>query len=108
MDRRRFLPRFVAATSVTVLAATALHGLEGVIWAFAYLSVGALPDYRTAMLYSISAITSYGHAGIFLADHWKMMGALEALNGMILFGLTAAFLFAMIRQLWPGGGRDSG
>jgi hypothetical protein len=31
-----------------------------------------------------------------------MMGALEALkNGMLLFGLTTAFLFAMIQEVWP-------
>jgi hypothetical protein len=29
-----------------------------------------------------------------------MMGALEALNGMLLFGLTTAFLFAMIEEVW--------
>jgi hypothetical protein len=28
------------------------------------------------------------------------MGALEALNGTLLFGLTTAFLFAMIREVW--------
>jgi hypothetical protein len=88
-----------------VVGATALHGLEGVIWALAYRRVGALPDYPTAMLYSISAITTYGHASSILADHWKMMGALEALNGMILFGLTTAFLFGMIQPLWPRGSR---
>jgi hypothetical protein len=26
---------------------------------------------------------------------------LEALNGMLLFGLTTAFLFAMIQEVWP-------
>lgn len=34
-----------------------------------------------------------------LANHWQLMGALEALNGMILFGLTTAFLYGMIREL---------
>jgi hypothetical protein len=29
------------------------------------------------------------------------MGSLEALNGMILFGLTTAFLYSMIREIWP-------
>jgi len=29
------------------------------------------------------------------------MGALEALNGMLLFGLTTAFLFAMIQEVSP-------
>jgi hypothetical protein len=43
------------------------------------------------MLYSLGAITSYGHANVFLEPHWQMMGALEALNGMLPFGLTTTF-----------------
>ena len=31
------------------------------------------------------------------------MGAIEALNGIILFGLTTAFLFGMIVRVWPVG-----
>jgi len=38
------------------------------------------------MLYSLSAMTTYGHANLFLKDRWQLMGALEALNGMLLFG----------------------
>ena len=53
------------------------------------------------MLYSLSAMTSYGHAEIFLAPHWRMMGALEALNGMMLFGLSTAFLFSVLSSHWP-------
>jgi hypothetical protein len=58
------------------------------------------------MLYSLSAMTSYGHANLFLNNRWQLMGALEALNGMLLFGLTTAFLFAMIQRIWPLGSRD--
>ena len=58
------------------------------------------------MLYSLGALTTYGHASIFLAEHWRMLGALEALNGMLLFGLTTAFLFAMIQEVWPLGSRE--
>jgi hypothetical protein len=57
------------------------------------------------MLYSLSALTTYGHANIFLDTKWQMMGALEALNGMLLFGLTTAFLFAMIQRVWPAANR---
>jgi hypothetical protein len=85
----------------TALAATILHGIEGAIWASAYRLLGALPDSKTAMLYSLNAITSYGHENLQLAPHWKMMGALEALNGWILFGLTAAFLFNVMQKAWP-------
>jgi hypothetical protein len=65
-----------------------------------YRLLDALPNNKSAMLYSLSAITSYGHANLFLKEHWQLMGALEALNGTLLFGLTTAFLFAMIREVW--------
>ena len=60
-----------------------------------------MSDLPAAMLYSLSAITSYGHTEIFLEDHWKLLGAIEAMNGLILFGLTTAFLFAAIELVRP-------
>lgn len=84
----------------TALSATVLHGIEGAIWAAAYRLLGASPDNKSAMLYSLSAMTSYGHANLYLAPQWQMMGALEALNGWILFGLTTAFLFTVIQKAW--------
>ena len=59
-----------------------------------------MPDFKSAMLYSLSAMTAYGHANLYLKPHWQIMGAIEALNGMLLFGLTTAFLFAMIQKVW--------
>jgi hypothetical protein len=105
-DRGRFMLKFALVMGGTSLLATILHGIEGAIWAAAYRFLDALPDNRTAMLYSISAMTSYGHANLFLKDRWQLMGALEALNGMLLFGLTTAFLFAMIQRAWPLGSRE--
>lgn len=99
--RRSFVPAFAAIMGATALFATILHGVEVTIWALAYRFLGALSNNSAAMLYSLSAMTSYGHASIFLELHWQMMGALESLNGMLLFGLTTAFLFAMIQKVWP-------
>jgi hypothetical protein len=106
-ERRRFMPAFALVMGVAALLATVLHGIEAAIWATAYLLLGALPEVKSAMLYSLSAMTSYGHANLFLETQWQLMGALEALNGMLLFGLTTAFLFAMIQKVWPlgSGGR---
>jgi hypothetical protein len=106
MHGRHFMFLFAVAMSLMVMLATLLHALEAAVWAVAYLWLGALPDTRDAMLYSLSALTTYGHASALLPDHWKLLGALEALNGMLLFGLTTAFLFAMIQQVWPLGSRD--
>jgi hypothetical protein len=96
---------FGVVMGATVLVATVLHGIEAAIWATAYLFLGALPDAKSAMLYSLSSMTTYGHASVFLRDHWQLMGALEALNGIILFGLTTAFMFGTIQRVWPLGAR---
>lgn len=106
VDRRKFMLKFAVRMSGISLLCTILHGIEGAIWAAAYRILHALPDDRSAMLYSISAMTSYGHANLFLRPQWQLMGALEALNGMLLFGLTTAFLFAMIQRVWPLGHRE--
>ncbi len=99
--RRRFLLVFALAMGVTTLLVTVLHATEAGLWAGVYWILGALPDGKSSLLYSLSAITCYGHEPMYLAEHWRLMGALEALNGMILFGLTTAFLFATIREVWP-------
>lgn len=96
---RRFLLAFPMILGAATLLAILLHAAEATLWAFLYQTLGALPDGRSAMLYSLSAMTSYGHEHFDLANHWQLMGALEALNGMILFGLTTAFLYGMIREL---------
>jgi hypothetical protein len=91
----------VSVVGGTVLSVTILHGFEGAIWAVAYRLLGAMPDNKSAMLYSLNAITTYGHDNLHLEPGWQMMGALEALNGCIMFGLTTAFLFTVIQKAWP-------
>lgn len=93
--------RFMLMVSATVFAITILHGIEATAWAIAYVLLGALQDLPSAMLYSLGAMTTYGHVNLDLASPWQMMGALEALNGMILFGLTTAFLFAVVQAACP-------
>ena len=99
MEGRQFVSMFAVIMGVAALLATLLHAVEAGAWAAAYRLLGALPDDKSAVLYSLSAITSYGHANLFLERQWELMGALEALNGMLLFGLTTAFLFAMIQKV---------
>ena len=88
----------------TVILVTMLHAIEASAWAIAYVALGARPDFPSALLYSLSAMTTFGHAEIFLARPWQLMGALEALNGMMLFGLTTAFLFGVLQRHCPASG----
>jgi hypothetical protein len=99
LKKTRFRFRFPIVISAVVLLVTTLHGFEAAIWAGVYRLLDALPDDKTAMLYSLNAITSFGHANIYLKPHWQLMGAFEALNGVMLFGLTTAFLFTVINRV---------
>src|ERR1035441_3329682 len=100
IERHHPKAAFIFVLAATTLLATCLHGIEAFVWVCAYLFLGALPDFRSSMLYSLNAMTSYGHTNLNLADHWHLMGAMEALNGWLLFGLTTAFLFAVIQNVW--------
>jgi len=91
---------FVVVISLATLLATCLHGIEAAMWAGAYRFVGALSDNRSAMLYSLNAMTSYGHVDLHLNARWHLLGAIEALNGWLLFGLSTAFLFAVIEKVF--------
>jgi hypothetical protein len=106
IERRHPKVALVVVLGATTLLATCLHGIEAGIWAVAYRFLGAIREFRYAMLYSLNAITSYGHTQLELPDHWQLMGALEALNGWLLFGLTTAFLFAVIEKVWSSGSRS--
>lgn len=96
---------FALIMGATTLLATLMHGMEVAIWAVAYRLLDAMRDNKSAMLYSLNAMTSYGHENLALSGHWKLMGAIEALNGWLLFGLTTAFLFGMIEKVKSSLGR---
>lgn len=97
--RGPFLP--AAVLGLVTLGATLLHAIEAGVWALAYLGLGAIGDARDATLYSLNAITTYGHTTVHLAPDWEIMGAIEALNGLLMFGLTTAFLYSLMQRVWP-------
>ena len=99
--KRRPIIVFALVMGATILLAIILHGTEAGIWALAYCDLGAIPDFKSAMLYSLGAMTTYGHDELFLAPHWRLLGTIEALNGWLLFGLSSAFLFWLIQEASP-------
>lgn len=77
-----------------------LHSIESMIWAFVYVWLGALPSPADAALYSVDSMTTRGASGLVLAPEWRMMGAVEAGDGMLLFGISTAFLFYVMLHFW--------
>jgi hypothetical protein len=101
MERSHPIAAFAVVMGVTTLLATLLHAAEAAIWALAYCEISSLADWRSAMLYSLGAMTTYGHPSLVLGAEWQLLGAIEALNGWLLFGLTTASLFWLIQQVSP-------
>jgi hypothetical protein len=100
-SRSLHLPRLFAIAIGAVtgmgLLLTALHAIEAAFWAAAYLWLGALGSPDAAILYSIDTMATRGASGLTLQPHWQMLGALEAVNGMLLFGISTAFIFTVMQ-----------
>ena len=93
------------AISIALIVAVALwlavlHGFECVIWALVYLHVGALPTPADAVLYSVDSMTTRGASGLTMDAQWRMMGATEGTDGVLLFGISTAFLFYAMLRIW--------
>lgn len=91
----------IGAVGAVGLALAVLHGIEYAIWAVAYVWTGALDTPTHALLYSIDSMTTRGASGLALQPQWHIMGALEAADGMLLFGISTAYLFAVMQGFWP-------
>jgi len=95
------IARVIGVVGLVGLFLATLHMFEAAIWAGAYWWVGALGSPAEAMLYSVDSMSTRGASGLVLQQHWRMMGALEASGGMLLFGISTAYIFAVMQVYWP-------
>src|SRR5579872_1475246 len=105
---RRAGHRFRAHESAAGQGAAILFvvlGLVGIItieiWSYAltYLAIGALPDFETALYFSTASFTTMGYGDIVLSHQWRLFGAIEGANGLLLFGWSTAFLFSVTARM---------
>jgi hypothetical protein len=82
------------------LSLALLHAIESMTWAMVYVWLGAIASPADAALYSVDSMTTRGSSGLILERQWRMMGATEAGDGMLLFGTSTAFLFYVMLRLW--------
>lgn len=93
-------PTMVILIVTVGLSLAVLHTIESQVWAIVYVWLGALPSPAAAAFYSVDSMTTRGSSGLFLTSQWRMMGAMEAGDGMLLFGISTAFLFYVMLHLW--------
>ena len=90
----------ICATGLIGLLLAVLHFIECGIWAAVYLWVGAPDSPTDALIYSVDSMATLGASGLTLRRPWQVMGGLEAVNGMILFGVSTAYVFAVMQLYW--------
>jgi hypothetical protein len=84
--------------SVTLLTA-GVHLLHIALWAAAVLLCGQMPDFEQAFYYSAGTYTAMGTGDVVLPGPWRLLGPLEAINGLLLFGVSTAVMFAVLSRL---------
>jgi hypothetical protein len=82
-----------------VFGVFALHSVEIWLYAWLYLLVGALPDFETALYFSTVTFSSLGFGDILLSREWRLVSAIEGVNGLILVGWSTAFLLSLMARL---------
>jgi len=93
-----FWKSLVVMTSVTSITAAA-HLTQIALWAVAFLLCGEISTFEKAFYYSAENYTALGYGDIVLSERWRLLGPLEAINGLLLFGLSTSVMFAVMSRL---------
>jgi Ion channel len=99
-------------TDVTIVVATALlalvaHLIEIAAWAGVLILCGEFPHFAEALYHSATNYTSLGDGNVVISGYWKLLGPLETADGLLMFGVSTAMLFAVIQRLVQTRFRDS-
>jgi hypothetical protein len=100
LDLWKLVPIMICIVTVLGLLLAVALVIECGIWAAAYSWLGALDSPLDALLFSIDSMSTRGASGLALQRHWQLMGALESVNGMLLFGISTAWLFTVAQGHW--------
>ncbi len=82
-----------------VLGLVAIHSVEIWLYGAAYWAIGAVSDFETALYFSTVTFTTLGYGDVVLDGKWRLFGAIEAGNGLILFGWSTTFLLSVTSRL---------
>jgi len=89
----------VAIMMMVSLITAAAHLLEIGLWAVVLLISGEIASFEQAFYCSAQNYTALGYGDIHLSRRWQLLGPLEAINGLLLFGLSTAIMFAVLSRL---------
>jgi len=79
-------------------AIIALHVLQILLWTSFYRWL-CLPLWESAFYFSTASYTTGGSGDVVLPQMWRILGPVESVVGVLMCGLSASFLFAMVTRL---------
>jgi hypothetical protein len=76
-----------------------LHLAQICAWAAFYTLWGGLENFETALYFSITSYTTIGYGDIVLSPKWRLLGGVEGVTGVLMFGWSTGAIFAVVSRL---------
>ena len=77
-----------------------LHLTETALWAVFYWSQSLFENFETSLYFSLISYTTIGFGDVVLPKRWRLLGAVEGISGVLLCGVSTAFIFATVTVLF--------
>lgn len=84
-----------SAVSILMLA----HLAEVAIWAATYRTLDLTPQPLDSFYFAFVNYTTLGYGDILPARNWRLLGPMTAMNGVLLFGWSAAVIYDILRTI---------
>jgi hypothetical protein len=85
---------------ITVMLLTLLCNFaQMAIWAALFMLLGEFPDFTTALYHSGVNFATLGYGDIVMSKHWRMLGPIEAANGILMFGVSTSVMTAAVMEV---------
>jgi len=75
------------------------HMAQVAIWAVLFRRLGEFDDFRTAFYHSMVNFASLGYGDIVMSPAWRLLGAIEASTGVLMFGVSAGVMLAVMNRI---------
>jgi Ion channel len=89
----------VAIVAIVILFALAAHLTEIALWATLFATCGEFSEFGTAYYHSAVNYTSLGYGDLIMSPKWRLLGPLEAADGLFMFGVSTAVIIVVIQRL---------
>ncbi len=84
---------------LVMLILTGGNLLQITLWGALFLALGEFTEFYEAVYHSAVNFASLGYGDIVMSKSWKLLGPLEAVNGVLMIGMSGAALMAVLQQL---------